>query len=150
MAADRYFGTSKASGLAEWGTSTEDFMAGSVTDAATDNAGLFTGDTFYDGTGGTGALPGMTEGYGMSDIGSAFGSGWDMLSGGLDTITGLAGLWMDWDKLQSAKASARDSHNASAEQYNNYLKRSKNTTLSQGLVPTSGANARTDVARSTV
>lgn len=89
--------------------------------------------------------------FGMGDLGSALGSGWDMLKGGLDTVSGLAGLYMDWDKLQSTKASARDAHNASATQYKNYLARARSTSASMGLPSSVGAgNARQDVAKSTV
>lgn len=152
MAADRYYGTSKNTGLAEWGTDTQSFTPGSITDAAVDNAGIFTGDTLYDGVGGidlsVGAnAPGMTTGYGMSDLGSSLGGAWDAI-GGLQGLTGLAELWMGWDKLQSTKASVRDSHNASAKQYNNYLSRGKGAAASMGL--SGGYDTRTNVKKSTV
>lgn len=110
------------------------------------DAKLDLSNSFANGSLGTSA----SDGFGTGGLGDALGSGWDMLKGGLDTVSGLAGLYMDWDKLQSTKASARDAHNASRTQYNNYLTRANNASRSMGLTPPSGANARQNVKKSTV
>lgn len=82
----------------------------------------------------------------MNSAKSAFG---DFDLGGLvDGLSGLASMWMNYDALKSQKASARDTHNANKEMYNNKLTRAKDVQYS-----ISGKNTRDNrknVASSTV
>lgn len=74
--------------------------------------------------GDTSATAGTNTGFNFNNIvGQSFdnfGLGdWAGLAGG------LADMYFKWDALNSQKKSARDSHNANATQYNNYLARGK-------------------------
>lgn len=82
----------------------------------------------------------------MNSAKSAFG---DFDLGGLvDGLSGLASMWMNYDALQSQKASARDAHNANRDMYNNKLARAKD--VSRSIYGRSSPDSRTTVASSTV
>lgn len=136
-----YYGENKNDGLAGWGTDTTAMKAGSITDAY-DDGGWLGGGTIFDGAGGVEkGTPGMmTQAKGMFD-------GFD-LGGLIDGLSGLAGMWMNYDALKSQKASARDSHNANAKMYNNKLARASD--VQRSISGKKTVDNRTHVAGSTV
>ncbi len=66
----------------------------------------------------------------------------------LPTAAGLAGMYMQWDKLQAEKNKARDAHNANAKMYNNQLVRANN--LGKSIYGDSYKQDQTHVKKSTV
>lgn len=82
------------------------------------------------------------------DFGSNGNGIMDSISGMLPTIGGLAQLYMQWDSLQARKDAARDSHNASATQYNNQVQRAKR--LGQSVFGNDYQSTQKNVAKSSI
>ncbi len=84
-----------------------------------------------------------------SGFGDSFSSALSGFGSAIDGISGLAGMWMDYDKLKSQKRSARDAHNASAQTYNNQLTRARDVQASISG-PGKRADGRQNIKNSTV